>query len=247
MTITKTEEVTIQAQSAAGYWQTIWWLFSTPGRAFQSLKQKPRWLIPFILCILIALTVAVSTSSYRMEDIKRSIQNNPEFSRQEIDRRLANIEAQRTDSIDWNRIRLAALIVGVMHAVKVFGLAFVLWLILLAGMNNPGFKRILAFCSFYFLVLIPEAILKTPLIIAKKTMNIHLGLAALLTPGESNFLLVNLFNKIDIISIWMIALMIIALPIITEISRRKAAYITGGLWGLWFVLATFLGNAIQIV
>nr|MBN2277576.1 YIP1 family protein [candidate division Zixibacteria bacterium] len=236
-----------EAQSdKSSYFKIIWNTFFAPFKAFKALEHKPRWLIPYIISIVVVFTSLALTGGTKMEDIKADLRSDPSLTQPEVERRIANIDAQKTQGISWAHIRLGVVAVTVIQTIKLFGLALIFWLALHLVKTSISFKKTLAVCSFAFLILIPEALIKIPLILVKGTTYIYLG-PAILLPGEWKYSpLFNLFEKLDVFSIWMAIILIIGFSVLLNISRRKSAITVGYLWGIWLLIGMFFGNLIQI-
>ncbi len=225
-------------------------IFSAPSRAFENLVIKPRWLLPFIICTLTMIFFTISTYDYKLEDIKQDLLSNQTLDEGEIQRRVANIEMQKGGNLSNMHIPSFLFGVGFItlgQAVSLFGLALIIWLALHLYQPKVSYKSILAVCSFSYLVLLPEAVLKIPLIFLKGTMKIYLGLAAFLPVKWETSPLFNLFEKIDLFSIWMIILLIIGITIVTRISKKKAVITIGYLYGIWLLFSMMVGDIFQIV
>ena len=181
-----------------------------------------------------------------MEDIKQQLRSDPTLSAEEVQRRLGNIEAQQTDGVSSRALVRGLGILTVMHAVKLFGLAFIIWLALQLAPEKVDFKGVLSVSSFSFLVLLPEALVKTPLVVMKGTKNVYLGLVTLLPPEWKFSPLFNLLEKLDIFTVWMVVLLVMALPVVTGISKKRAYVTIGYLWGTWLLISMFFGNLVQV-
>jgi hypothetical protein len=240
--INKTELDKVKKES---YFQVLINIFLAPSIAFASLRDRPRWVVPFILCIITTMIFLVVTNSVKLEDQKSAVLANRTMSADEVQRRIENIEIQQ--QADLSQISIALFLLGVVlvmlnHAVLLFGLSLILWMALQLYSAKVNFKAILSICSFSNLVLLPETILKIPLVLMKDTLKIYLGLAAFLPPEWENSPLFNLCEHLDIFSIWIVVLLMIALPITSGISKKKSIITVGYLWGIWLLLSMFLGN-----
>lgn len=227
------------------YMQVLSDFFLAPSIAFASLREKPRWIVPFILCVMTSVIFLTVTNNYRLEDQKAFLQHNNTLSQEEIKRRIDNIEYQQ--STDITQISIPHFLFGtalmtLKHAFSLFGLSLVVWLALHLYSANVTFKVILSVCSFSFLLSLPEAILTIPLVIMKGTMKIYLGAAALLPVEWEYSPLFYVCEKLNVFSIWMVILLIIALPIVAGISKKKAIITIGYLWIIWLLLSMFFGG-----
>ena len=75
---------------------------------------------------------------------------------------------------------------------------------------------------------------------------VYLRLAIVLPSGWKGSPLFNLCGKLDVFSLWMVALLVIALPLATGISKKKAVLTIGYLWGVWLLASMFLSGLVRI-
>jgi len=234
--------VEVESASSDGYLRTMGNLFVNPGRAFESLARVPRWFIPFLLCALAAVVFEVGSAKYRMADRKERIQHDTTLSQEEIQRRIGNIDAQRTTSISAKQLSFGVAVLTVAHGAKLFAMALVFWLALQLYSSRVRFPQILAVCSFIFLVTILERIMKMLLILAKGSYGVFLGPAVLLPQKWFGSPLFKILDRLDVFSLWMAVLLTIALVKVASLSRSKAVMTVGYLWVLWLLEGALLGN-----
>lgn len=231
---------------ADGYWETILNLFIAPARAFRSLAIKPRWLVPLLLCAAAGLYYEASVSKYRMEELKMSIRADPTIPADQAQKRLANIDAQRTHGVSISRLAYGASVLTLAQGVKVFGLAFVLWLALQLYSGRIRYMALVAGCSFVFMIGAVASLIRIPLIIARESTRVFLGPAVLLPSEWFGSPLFNLLDRLDLFDLWTVLLLILALPILTGMSKGKAGLTVAYLWGIWLIGGMFLGNLVGI-
>ncbi len=220
--------------------------FVAPSKAFASIAAKPRWFLPFVLCILAGLAYETFTYSQLTDDMIESVRSEVSFSASEIERRVENIEASKEYGVAWQGVAKGLGLLTAFHAFKLFGLALVVWLALHLYATKVAYKSILALCSFVYLVVIPETLLSIPLVVARGTRAVYLGAAAFLPPDIKGSPLFNLCSEVEIFSVWMAVLLGIGLPIVAGISPKKAWITVGYLWVVWLLWSLLAGNLVQI-
>ncbi|MBI5868236.1 MAG: YIP1 family protein [candidate division Zixibacteria bacterium] len=225
---------------------TLLTLFWSPSKAFRTLREKRWWFVPFLLCAATAILFAFATAHYRVEDFKQDIKSDPSYSSEEVGWRLVNIDAQTTAGVSTWQLTLATTAVAI-QAAKLFGLALVVWLALQRYATKITYMALVSVCGFIFLIKIPEALLSGLLISLKGTTRVFIGPAALLPPDSFESPLFHVLNRLDIFSIWMAILLAIALPIVAELPRKKAAQIVAYLWIAWLLEGALFGNLVRIL
>ncbi len=239
------EEV-VTAPQTPSIWRVMAWMFVEPSKSFCSLATKPRWLVPLIIIIVATLSQLLITNEIRMDDLERQVRSNSSYSSQEVQRRLSNIEAQRGPNWHWSGILNGLAFIGAAKLAQVLPTAFLLWLGLQFATRRPRFLPVLAVVSLAFLVMIPEGIVNTVLSFLKGTTEISLGPAVFLPIAWKHSPLYNLCFQLDVFNIWIVALLMIGLPLATDVSRRLSVVTVGYLWLVWLLFTMFVGRPIQI-
>ncbi len=213
-------------------------IFSSPRDTFVAIDNKPNWLIPFVIIVLVVII-----SQFLVLDIGMNDQ----------------IEAMKARGLSSDQIQTAQ--EHMQGPMKYIGFIFapiiilIVWLIL-AGIflftgntimgGKAQFKNILAVISWSGLIGIVQAALRTYLVISNGTsFGVTTSLAILLpTPqvGESKTLLYRLLSRFDIFTIWTLVLWIIGLAVVYKFSTKKSATMVLTLWAIYIVLVVALGS-----
>lgn len=201
----------------------IVYLFISPSETFMSLKSKPKWVVPFLLCLISGFLMLAAKDNPTWEMYRRI----PEF-------------------ITAKQFLLASTVVTLKHAIKLFGISFFIWLGLQFYPRKTNYSQILSVVSFSFLVLIPEMLVRLPLIFMKGSTKVYLGLAVLLPKAWENSPLFRLCRELNVFSIWMVGLLMIGIPLVTGISRKRAAITVTYLWAIWLLYTLLMGDFVQI-
>ncbi len=223
------EELVLQSNDIAGTKKLsiihqVIYLFVSPSETFTSLKAKPKWVVPFLLCVISGFFMLAARDNPTWEMYQRI----PEF-------------------ITFKQFLLASTVVTFKHAIELFGISFLIWLGLQFYLQKTKYSQILSVVSFSFLVLIPETIVRLPLIFMKGSTEVYLGLAILLPKAWENSPLFRLCRELNVFSLWMVGLLMIGIPLVTGISRKRAAITVTYLWVIWLLCYMFLGSYIQIL
>ncbi len=218
----------------------IWGVLLEPGKTFSSLNRKPTWLLPVIVLIAMVMISGVLVSDFRMEEARDKIDQNPRLSAQEKERIFDRMAEQQAKPI----MKLISYVIGPIVAIFVIvllvsGILYFGGTVLLGG--EASFKKVLSVYCWSSLVAIPGFILKTPLMLLKKSTQIHTSLAALMPSGGDQNLLFKILTHTDIFIIWEISLISIGLAVIYKFSTRKAAGLVVGLYLLYVIGAVGVG------
>jgi hypothetical protein len=215
--------------------QTLTGIFFEPGRVFEALRSRPRFLIAGIIMLL--LTIGVTVALYQRVDMG-------EFIRQEMDRspRNAAMPPQQKEMA----VKIGKIVGGIIVPVFVTtGIAAGAAIYLLAVMAFGGtitYKRALAVWVYSSL---PPAVLGTIvalLVLFLKTPDTIDPRHLLVTnPGafmnpEASPALTTLLSQFDILRFYGMFLAAIGLRKVAKISSGSAWTIVIGLWLIWVIL-----------
>jgi hypothetical protein len=123
--------------------------------------------------------------------------------------------------------------------------------VLLFGCNTilggeGKFKKIFSVVAWSYLVMMLGGVIKSFLIVSKGTSQGVTTSLALFLPmpgiGEKASLLYRFLSRLDIFTIWQIALWIIGLAVVYRFSPKKIANFVLPLWALYIVVAVLLGS-----
>jgi hypothetical protein len=222
------------------------YVFFSPTRAFERINARPNWLLPLLLVLAVTIAYQLLVVSVRIGDTKDAVRNNPNLSTEQIDMALENIE-KMTEGPELNkRVRISLGIFTVSEIVKLFVAAGVFMLAVQIGLGESSFKKILAVTSHVNLVAALGMIVKLPLILTKKTLNIYTSLAVFLPVDYSNSFIHRLLNGFDIFAFWRIGLFSLGLAAVTELSLKKSTLLVIYVWTGWIIVFALFGNLVRI-
>jgi hypothetical protein len=212
-------------------------IFFEPKRVFESLKIKPTWLVPFIIVALLGIGFFYSTYPYIMNQQVERIKDNdkiPEEQKQVIIDKMT----ERTHPPVW-QLFLAPL--GTIVAlVAVAGILFFVFNVILGG--DSSFRRVFSVYCYSSLIAVPAMIVKYPLIMMKKDLNVQTSLALLLSAESKNSFLYSFLSSFDIFTIWQLILVSMGMGILYRYSTKKAFTATCILWIIWIVAKSGLSS-----
>lgn len=220
--------------------------FWSPGPTFGVLASSPRWLVPFVLCCLVLFVHFALTEPYRLNDLRDQVRGNSDYSQEERQRRLENIERMAAGRFTLKSgLQVGAYTVAA-QGFRLLGIAFFVWLAFQLYRKRPTFRHVAAVCSFSYLVLIPEYMLRLALAPAKQSNKLFFGPAALLSPSAEDTLLFSVLKAIDLFDLWMILLIGIGLSVVVETSRLKASLTVAYLWVIWSLIGIVSGGLVRV-
>lgn len=214
-------------------------IFYAPGETFESLARKRSaadWLVPAILSVVVATTAAVLVLSFTTE-----------FNQEIMQQRMQNMSAEEREVVEQHQIQgimqISTLIVTpIMLFILIFIFAAFCLLMgkLLGGLLSYG--QVLAIVAYAGLIAIPQQVIKTLLISAKKTPMVQMGLGLFLSEEALQSFSGRLLSLIDPFIIWSVVITGLGLSIVGQLDRRKAYAGVGVITLIWLSLAASLGS-----
>ena len=197
-------------------------VFVSPGATFEAVRARVSvadWLVPLILVMLVS-AVSMYMLTPLMDEMNAALKDAGEHA-QTIGRVTTMIGA--TFGVAIMLFVIAAILLGLARLV-------------LGG--ETTYRHVLAVSSYSSLVYIPSSIVTVPLMIAKESIEVQVGLGLLLPDSMVESFLAYFLHALNVFSVWQCALTAIGLGIVSGISTKKAAI---GVFVLFILYA--LGSA----
>ncbi|NOQ97186.1 MAG: DUF1282 domain-containing protein [Calditrichae bacterium] len=218
--------------------QKIIGIFSAPRQTFEAIDQKPTWLLPFLIGIVIFMIFQTLTVDIQMAE---------RFETMEAQGRLTPEQLDAAKTQMMGPAKYIGLIAGpIVWLIMILIMAAIFYVAanLMIG-GDSSYKKVFAIVCWSGLIGSLSLIIMTLLILSKGTMQgVALDLTILLdTPplGGEKSALYRIFSNINVFTIWQIVLWIIGLSVSYKAATKKAAVPILSLWGIWIVLYIVLG------
>ena len=232
-----------EAQAAISPVGRLFGVLFSPGKTFGDIVQKPNWLFPAAVLVVlstIAAVVLVQRVDWR-EVVSQQIEKSPQAAQLSAEQKEQRVE------VGAKVAPIFVYVAGAVFPVCILLLtALVMWgaYSVLAGVS-PGFKTSFSITAHSFMT----AIISTPiflLIILLKPRDaidienpVATNVAAFL-PGEIPKWLFTLAKQIDIFTIWILILIAIGFAAVNrkKLSAGKSAGVAFSVWILFVVIRT---------
>ena len=208
-------------------------IYLAPSKVFHALKEKPRWVLPLVIVLVVVALAAVLTMSFAREEIMAR--------QQEALQERGLTEEQMAQAMQFTQGPAVAVTAAVSAVIftgcllAIFAVVVNLFVPLFGG--ESGFKRVFSVICFAALVMVPAAILKLVLIATTRSPYVTTSLA-LLAPGlaKTSFLY-QLLAGFDIFTIWEMILVAMGISITNNIVRKNAYILVFLIW----IVSIFVG------
>ena len=212
-------------------------LFFEPKKVFESLRIKPTWLVPFIIISLLGIGFFYTTYPYIMNQQVERIRDNdriPEEQKQTIIDKMT----ENSHPPVWQLFLAPAGTIVTLALVAL--ILFFVFNVILGG--DSTFRRVFSVYCYSSLIGIPTMIVKYPLIMLKKDINVQTSLALLLSADSKNSFLYSVLSSFDIFTIWQVILLALGMGIIYRFSTKKSFSAVLVLWIIWVLAKSALSG-----
>ena len=207
--------------------------FVTPARTFASIARRPTWLLPFLIGAALAVPLTelvISKTDMRAEISKGAVKRGQKLSDDQVDR-IVEQTRRMTPIFDVFGV--------VVVAAATFGTAAVLWGACQAFGWDVRFKQSLGVTTHAFL---PQTLASGALLavlwnrdtVDKATMGDALRTnLGFLADAHQDPVGHALLSSLDLVSFWVMALMVLGLAAAANARRRRVAILVIALWALF--------------
>lgn len=226
----KGEELTI-VQKVVG-------VFTSPAKTFASVDLSPTWIVPLVLAIAVSVVfvyvandIILDETLIQQEEAMVERGMDPE----QIDQALAQVEKWTPISVWVFTIIGPPIMLAIVSGVFLF-----VGNVILGG--KTSFKKALSVTAWSWLIFSLAGLVMLPLVLSQETMQISFSLATFMSDESKNTFLYLFLQKIEIFTIWWIAVYSIGLGVIYKMRTQKMATAVGVVYLIYAVVASALGG-----
>ncbi|MEA3431729.1 MAG: YIP1 family protein [candidate division WOR-3 bacterium] len=206
-------------------------IFSRPTETFGSIDEKPDWLFPFLILIVVSILSLVIT--YHKVLLPEQIAKVTEMGN------LTEEQLAKAREMMGGMRGILLSLVGIIITVPLFlflksGI-FLVFSNILGGEST--FRKVLSVSSWALLIEVTEIIVKTPIMFLKLSSQVITSLALFFPFLSYKSLTFKILNKFDFFTIWELALIGIGLSIVSKFSIKKGECIVFSLWIIWIIIS----------
>ena len=210
-------------------------VFFSPGETFASVGRQAGhldWLVPLIVVALVSiislrLTMPIVQAETLGKMRQRIIEQKPDLSEEKMQETMEKVQGVTETAAFINAPVGAAAWLFVQAAVLLALVNFVLG-------GRGAYKKVLAVTGYSSLIAVPAAIVTVPLMLARGTMHVQVGLGLLLPASLEGSFLFHFLTYITLFSIWQYSLVSIGVGAVSGIGTKRAA------WGVFVLFFAFI-------
>ncbi len=206
-----------------------------PGRTFRSIAERPTWLVPMVISVL--LIGVVATVVMQKADMGEMVRARIEQSGREMPQEAIDQQVEFMEKFGWIFGIVGTLFTSVMYVIAA---AVLLAIFKLLG-SDLTFKQSLSTYLYGVAPLIVASLLALPVMLSRESLSIEevqggsvlMSNLSFLAPEDAGAATRAALASLDVFSIWVIVLLVIGYRIVARVSTAAAA---GTVIGLWLVV-----------
>jgi hypothetical protein len=215
-----------------GFGAKLWNLFVDPRRTFASVGRNHEWIVLWALVSVIAigtyLPIKPIVRQDQIKNIEERLNENPQVTPEQRQEIVERVENQFDNP-------LFLLFVPVSHLVMLFvvsGILLFIGNILLGG--SIGFQKMLNAYAWTMMIAIPAGIVTVPMVLAKGSLDVSLGLGVL-TSADTGAFVKSLLSSVEIFAVWQVWLSAVAVSVLAPAKTNKAFWSIASAWLIWII------------
>ncbi len=214
-------------------------LFTDPRRAFASVRKNWEWVVVVLIVSIVGLaSFQIAKPIYIQDQLDRTQEALDRFNVPE--ERQAEVLAEQEQNMSNPVLQLIGPVATVIILVIVSALLFFITNVLLGG--HTSFVLVMNMYALTWLITIPEAIVKVPLILSKGSTNVQLSLAVLLPADQITSFTGQILNQFGIFPLWQVILVMLGVSVLAKAPFGKSATFVGILWIIWVLISAGLAQ-----
>ncbi|TDJ01585.1 MAG: hypothetical protein E2O76_03520 [Caldithrix sp.] len=218
--------------------QKIVGIFTAPAKTFASIDLSPSWIIPLALILAVNLVFVYFANDIILEETL--VQQEEAMVERGTD--AEQIDAALTQVESWIPISVWVLsIIGPPIILAIVSGVFLFVGNVIFG-GKTSFKKVLSVTAWSWLIFSLAGLVMLPLVLSQETMQISFSLATFMSEESKNTFLYLFLQKIEVFTIWWIAVYSIGLGVIYKTKTQKMATAVGVVYFIYAVVASALGG-----
>lgn len=210
-------------------------VFYSPKELFQKVDESPRWVMPFLVVVILTLVItAVLTPTVIQPSVLEGMRSRLEGSEEQLEGPLKFMSGPRLFIVTM----VSVLVVTPVRMLAQAGV-FALFLLFLRGEVN--FRKILGVTAYSNVIGVVGGVVKLPLMLAKKSVEVWTNLNLFFPLAKDTFLF-RFFSRIDFFTIWSLLIFALGLSMVGKVERKKGYILVFSLWLVAVVLLSLFGK-----
>jgi hypothetical protein len=198
--------------------------FTSPRSVFESLRAHPRWLDVLLIGIILGVVLYVPMSPIvEKMSLDKAVERLEKVQGMTAEQRERAIEGQRAffQGPAFKALSIGGALVGPVVVLLFYALLFLLGYGFLFGGQLKFVQAFSAACHLN-LIFTLAGLIKAPLILARKSMEVATSLALVLPDADSSSVIYGVLDMFDVFTLWGLFAMITGMAVMARVSTAKS-------------------------
>lgn len=237
----ETHDTTVPAGAGPrdGFLTKLWNLFVNPRRTFEHVGNGHEWVVLWLIIAAVALAgyypIKDIVKASQMEQVEKQLESNPGVSAEQKQEILDNM-AENFENPVWMLLTPVFQLIALLFVAAV--LLFIANIIL--GGNTRFLPMLNAYAWTGMLTIIGTLVV-VPLVMAKGTMDVSLGLGVL-AGSETGPFMKKLLSSFELFGLWQVWLSSVAVSVLGKAPVGKSFVAVFSCWFIWVLAQSGLAT-----
>lgn len=233
-----TPEVRTDVQELNAF-QKVVGVIVSPGKTFASIALNPNWIVPVLIFMLMSLVFSFAASDIiKKEALKQQVEKMEEqgMDQEQIDQAVATTEKFMKYGTYFSSVVFPLILILIIAGVFLF-----VGNVALGG--SATYKKVLAVTAYSSLVMVVGSIITLPIVLVKDSIQVSFSLATLFFAETGKSFVYHFLAKIEVFTIWWMAVYAIGLAAIYKMKTQKMATAVVTVYIIYAVVASAITAA----
>lgn len=216
-----------------GFGAKLWSLFIAPRTTFENVGKGHEWIVLWLIISAVALAgyypIKDMVKANQIEQVEKQLANNPGVSAEQRQEYVDKM-AENFDNPVWLLLTPVFILIAL---VCVAGILLFIANILLGG--NATYLPMLNAYAWVGMIVIIETVVVVPLVMAKGSMDVSLGLGVL-TNEDTGAFLKKVLSLFELFGLWKVWLSSVAVSALGKAPMGKSFVAVFAAWLVWVLI-----------
>jgi len=213
-------------------------VFLSPSTTFAAVRERPAWVTPSIILLVIVLGMTVLMKPViQKEQMVKAVQKMEErgLSQEQIDQAIS-----KSQKVMNYTMYPAAVIFTFLN----FLIGAAIWLFVVKTIlgADAKYSQMIGVNVYRYFIPILGGAVKLPIILAKQTLNVHFSAAIFLSDAMKETFIYKLLAQVEVFNIWSIAVLCIGIAVVAKVDVKRVWPWVVLIYVLWYVVSIGLGT-----
>jgi len=215
-------------------------IYFSPEKTFKDIDAKKDWIAPLI--VVLSVTLLVSIIIMKPIIIPELIQRVEAMDYLDTDMKETILSKMDVQQLFVRNV--VSSVVKRIFNITMSGL--ILLLVISTVTKHASYRKVITAVVYSSLVIIPESLIKVPLMFIKETSRVYTSLGLFMPVSMEKTYISHVLNNFDIFTLWSIIIVTIGIRVLCVAEKAKVNKIVVSLWMCWVLLSSLLPYLLKI-